>query len=184
MPILKRLYKKFRGKPAPRYLDNSLSRLLCKPWRKWIAQSIAPSCPFNCVRIWLNRLCGFKIGKRCFIGMRCYLDDMCFDLLEIGNHVTISYGVYFACHGFRQGHYPIRILDGTYIGMRASIISKTSKANPEEGVTIGPRARIGACTLVNRDVPPDTTAVGVPCRFLSSNEKFHRHDAHPHRSRI
>lgn len=26
--------------------------------------------------------------------MRCYLDDMCYDKIEIGNNVTISYGVF------------------------------------------------------------------------------------------
>lgn len=60
--------------------------------------------------------------------MKCYLDDMCYDLLEIGNNVTISYGVYFACHGKGQGHLPIIIEDGAYVGMRACVISK----NPEE----------------------------------------------------
>jgi hypothetical protein len=34
--------------------------------------------------------------------------------------------VYLACHGKNQGHYPIKIEDGVYIGMRASIISKNS----------------------------------------------------------
>ena len=58
--------------------------------------------------------------------MKCYLDDMCYDLLKIGNNVTISYGVYFACHGRNQGHYPIKIYDGAYVGMRANIISKNT----------------------------------------------------------
>ena len=71
-------------------------------------------------------MCGFKIGKHVFIGMRCYLDDMCYKLLTIGNNVTISYGVYFACHGKNQDHLPITIEDNVYIGMRASIISKST----------------------------------------------------------
>ena len=33
------------------------------------------------------------------IGMHCYMDDMYYDLMTIGNHVTISYGAYFAFHG-------------------------------------------------------------------------------------
>ena len=59
--------------------------------------------------------------------MRCYLDDMCYDLLRIGDNVIISYGVYFACHGKGQEHLPITVDDGAYIGMRASIISKNVK---------------------------------------------------------
>lgn len=96
--------------------------------------------------------------------MRCYLDDMCYDLMEIGNHVTISYGVYFACHGRNQGHYPIVIEDNAYIGMRAAIISK--KGLNSDGVRIGNHAIVGACSLVNRDVPANSIAVGVPCRII------------------
>ncbi len=82
--------------------------------------------------------------------MRCYLDDMCHKELIIGNNVTISYGVFFACHGKNQGHLPIVIEDDAYIGMRANIISRNS--NRESGVVIGKGAIIGACTLVNKNI--------------------------------
>ena len=99
-----------------------------KPIRKWLTNTLAANCPFNCVRIWLYKICGFKIGKNVFIGMKCYLDDMCYDLISIGNNVTISYGVYLACHGKNQDHYPIVINDNAYVGMRASIISKNKNS--------------------------------------------------------
>ena len=84
--------------------------------------------------------------------------------------MTISYGVYFACHGRNQGHYPITIEDGAYIGMRSSIISKkkTNVDGTKQGVVIGKKAIVGACTLVNVDIPDETTAVGVPCRIIES----------------
>jgi len=126
MKLLKYAYEKVCGKPAPYYYSYSILKIIGKPIRKFVAQCIAPNCVFNNLRILLYRLCGFKIGKHVFIGMKCYLDDMCYDLLTIGNNVTISYGVYFACHGKNQGHYPIKIEDGAYIGMRASIISKNT----------------------------------------------------------
>ena len=44
--------------------------------------------------------------------------------------------------------------------MQSSIISGKS------GVEIGEDAVIGACTLVNRDIPKGATAVGVPCRII------------------
>ena len=99
--------------------------------------------------------------------MRCYLDDMCHELLTIGSHVTISYGVYFAYHGRGQSHLPITIEDRAYIGMRASIISKT-KEGP--GVIIGRGAIVGACALVNQSIPPGKTAVGIPCRILDKTD--------------
>ena len=99
--------------------------------------------------------------------MKCYLDDMCYDLLEIGNNVTISYGVYFACHGKGQGHLPIVIEDGAYIGMRACVISKSNNADELRGVRIKRKAIVGACALVNKDIPEGATAVGVPCRIIN-----------------
>ena len=101
--------------------------------------------------------------------MHSYLDDMCYDLMTIGNNVTISYGVYFACHGKNQEHYPIKIEDGAYIGMRANIISKNKSS--KEGIIIGKNAIVGACSLVNCNVPDESTAVGIPCRIIDKNEK-------------
>lgn len=173
MNLLKVLYEKITGKRAPYYYNYSILTIIAKPIRKFVTQVLAPNCPFNIVRILLYRLCGFKIGKHTFIGMKCYLDDMCHDLLIIGNNVTISYGVYFACHGKGQGHVPIVIDDGAYIGMRANIISKNPH-NLAGGVHINKKAVIGACTLVNKDIPEGATAVGIPCRIihsLSSSEK-------------
>ena len=167
MKLLKFAYEKIKGQPAPYYYNYSMLTVIKKPIRKWVAQRLAPNCVFNNIRILLYRLCGFKIGKHVFIGMKCYLDDMCYDFLSIGDNVIISYGVYFACHGRNQGHYPIRVEDKAYIGMRANIISKNVDGT-ENGVCIGEGAVVGACALVNRNVPPGATAVGIPCRIIES----------------
>ena len=165
MKLLKKLYEKKNKKPAPYYYDYSIFRIITKPIRKWLTNKVASNCPFNCVRILIYRSCGFKIGKHVFIGMHSYLDDMCYDLMKIGDNVIISYGVYFACHGRNQGHYPIVVDDGAYIGMRASIISKNTDGS-ENGVRIGKNAVVGACALVNKDIPDGKTAVGIPCRIV------------------
>ena len=172
MRLLKFLYEKIKKKPAPYYYNYNLLTLVTKPIRKWMTNVVAANCPFHCVRIAIYRLCGFRIGRKTFIGMRCYLDDMCYDQLVIGNGCTISYGVFFSCHGRNQGHMPIVIEDNVYIGMRSSIISKNVDKQ-RHGVTIGNGAVIGACTLVNRDIPGDSTAVGVPCRIIKHGESDH-----------
>lgn len=169
MKLLKRLYEKTNKAPAPYYYDYSLFTVIAKPVRKWLTNTLAANCPFNCVRIWIYRLCGFRIGKNTFIGMKCYLDDMCHDLLTIGKNVTVSYGVYFACHGIDQAHLPITIDDNAYIGMRSSVISKNRNGSGG-GTHIGAGAIIGACALVNRDVPAGATAVGVPCRIIKNKD--------------
>lgn len=133
-----------------------------KPIRKWMIAVVIPTIPFNGIRILLYRINGIKIGKKCFIGMRCYLDDFCYDKIEIGNNVTISYGVYFACHGRKQGHNKVIIKDGAYIGMHCNIIA------PQE-IIIGENAIIGAASLINRSVAPGSTVVGVPGKPVVKN---------------
>lgn len=143
----------------PYYWKYSLWTVICKPIRKIFSAILIPTCPINSIRILMYRMCGYKIGKNTFIGMRCYLDDMCYDKIEIGNNVIISYGVFFACHGKNQLHNKISIMDGAYIGMRTTIIAKTD-------IVIGENAIIGACTLVNKSIPDGKTAIGIPCRII------------------
>ena len=127
MKYLKWVYEKVYQKKEPYYYDYSVGTIIMKPIRKWLTNVIAANCPFNCVRIFIYRRCGFKIGKHTFIGMRCYLDDM---------------------------------------GMRASVISKNCVQSG--GIKIGTHATVGACTLVNRNIPENASAVGVPCRIIVS----------------
>lgn len=167
MWLIRELYKVIFKRTPPYYFNYSIFTILMKPLRKWLTNTVAANCPFNCIRIAIYRLCGFKIGKHTFIGMKCYLDDMCYDLLTIGDHVIISYGVFFACHGKNQEHLPIRIEDHAYVGMRSNIISRNRDVSKRsQGITIGEHAVIGACTLVNCDIPGGMTAVGSPCRIL------------------
>lgn len=166
--ILKLYYKlKHPGtkdEDIPYYYKRSILGEIWHLTRKFICQNIAPNCVTNFMRVRLYRLCGFKIGKNVFIGMKCYLDDLCVDELEIGCNVIISYGVYFACHGPNQGHNRLVIKDGAYIGMRASVIVPND-------LEIGENAIVGAMTLVNKSIPAGKTAVGVPCRILEDKTK-------------
>ena len=98
------LWRKVYKEPPPYYCYYSLLTIILKPIRKWFSAVLIPTIPFSNLRVQCYRWCGYKIGKNTFIGMRCYLDDMCYDLIEIGDDVIISYGVFFACHGRKQGH--------------------------------------------------------------------------------
>lgn len=168
MTIAERLYRVThrkeikQGAEVPYFWKYSVTTIIAKPIRKFFSAVIIPAIPFEGVRMWSYRCCGYKIGKGSAIGMRCYLDDMCYDKIEIGDNVTISYGVYFACHGRKQGHNKIVIEDGVYIGMKACIVAR-------HPITIGQGAMIGACTLVNKSIPAEKVAVGVPARILNDN---------------
>ena len=78
MRLLKTIYEKTHNEPAPYYYNYSAKTIFLKPIRKWLTNTVAASCPFNCIRIAIYRMCGFEIGKGTFIGIKCYLDDMSF----------------------------------------------------------------------------------------------------------
>ena len=50
-----------------------------------------------------------------------------------------------------------------FIGTRATIIAT-------EDIEIGENAIVGAMTLVNRSIPPNSTAVGIPCRIIKNED--------------
>lgn len=164
MGIIKKLYKRRHPSVSE---DRIPARYNMSLWggikiiiRKWFSAVVIPTIPFNNLRVACYRLCGYKIGGGTFIGMRCYLDDLCYENIQIGNNVTISYGVYFACHGRRQAtRYKIVIKDGAYIGMRTSIIA------PHD-IEIGEKAIVGAASLVNRSVGKGEIVAGVPAKPL------------------
>lgn len=76
----------------------------------------------------------------------------------IGNNVTIFQNVTLGSDGKRgkQKSYPI-IEDGVTIYADSIILGK---------VRIGKNSVIGAKTLVNVDVPPNSIAVGTPCKII------------------
>ena len=94
---------------------------------------------------------GAKIGRRLFIdhGMGVVIGETA----EIGDDVTLFQGVTLGGTGKVKGKRHPTLDDRVTVGVGASILG---------AVTIGAGARIGGGAVVLRDVPPNTTAVGVP----------------------
>lgn len=97
-------------------------------------------------------------------------------LITIGDHVELSSGVSFVTHDgatwvFRnQDRYKdvirygkIDIKDNCFIGTRSIILP---------GVTIGPNSIVGACSLVRKDVEPNSVYAGIPARRICSLEEY------------
>ena len=53
----------------------------------------------------------------------------------------------------------ITIRKNAHIGFRAGILAR-------QDIVIGELCMIGAMSLVNKSIPADTTAVGVPCKVV------------------
>jgi acetyltransferase-like isoleucine patch superfamily enzyme len=92
------------------------------------------------------------------------MDDLEPGKTIIEDNVTISYGTYFSIHGRGQKHTSIHIKRCAYIGMRCNILSG------KEGIVIGENAIIGAGALVNKSIPDNAVAVGVPAKVIKYND--------------
>jgi bifunctional UDP-N-acetylglucosamine pyrophosphorylase / glucosamine-1-phosphate N-acetyltransferase len=91
------------------------------------------------------------VGERSHIGHFSYIGDA-----ELGKHVNIGAGT-ITCN------YDGKKKNRTVIGDDAFIGSDTMLIAP---VTIGARARTGAGAVVNKDIPSDSLAVGMPARVI------------------
>ncbi|HET8776827.1 MAG TPA: acyltransferase [Candidatus Limnocylindria bacterium] len=110
-----------------------------------------------------------KVGPKTWIGPFTMLDGS--GGLTIGAGCSISSGVHIYTHdtvrwAVSGGQVPaerdaVAIGDYTYLGSQ-TVVAK--------GVTIGDHVVVGACSFVNRDIPPYTVAVGVPCRPIGTVE--------------
>lgn len=96
-----------------------------------------------------------KIGKRFFIdhGMGVLIGATA----EIGDDVTLYKGVTLGGTSLGQGKRHPTIGNDVVIGTNASVLG---------AITIGDGARIGAGSVVVRDVPPKSTVVGIPGRIV------------------
>ena len=157
--IYKLTHKGVKDEDIPYWYKRSILGEILHLIRKGICQNIAPNCVLTPVRIALYRLCGFKIGKNVFIGMKCYFDDVCPENMIIEDEVGISYGVYFSCHGRKQGHHKIILRKDCHIGMRATILAR-------QDIEIGEKAMVGSMSFVNKSVPAYTTVAGVPAKII------------------
>jgi serine O-acetyltransferase len=102
---------------------------------------------------------GAQIGERLFIdhGMGVVIGETA----VIGSNVTIYHGVTLGGTGSGPGRRHPKVEDGAVIGAGAKVLG---------AITVGENAKIGANSVVLIDVPPFSTAVGIPCRINQPKE--------------
>lgn len=103
---------------------------------------------------------GAQIGKGLFIdhGMGVVIGETTI----IGNNVTLFQGVTLGGTGKERGKRHPTIGDNVVIGTGAKILGN---------IKIGDNVNVGANAVVIRDVPPNSTVVGVPGRVAKKEEK-------------
>ena len=107
-------------------------------------------------------LTGIEIHPGAVIGERFFIDHgmgvVIGETAIVGDDVTIYQGVTLGGTGKQRGKRHPTVGNGVVIGAGAKILG---------AVTIGDGAKIGGGAVVLKDVPPYTTAVGVPARAVA-----------------
>jgi serine O-acetyltransferase len=121
------------------------ARLLSQITRFWTGVEIHP---------------GARIGRRVFIdhGMGVVIGETSI----VGDDVTLYQGVTLGGTGKEVGKRHPTLRNGVFVGNNANILGN---------IIIGEHSRVGAGSVVVRDVPPDSTVVGVPAHIVYQGGK-------------
>ncbi|RDI39031.1 serine O-acetyltransferase [Falsibacillus pallidus] len=98
---------------------------------------------------------GAKIGRRFFIdhGMGVVIGETC----EIGDNVTVYQGVTLGGTGKEKGKRHPTLQDNVLVATGAKVLGS---------ITIGENSKIGAGSVVLKNVPKNSTVVGIPGRVV------------------
>ena len=107
-------------------------------------------------------LTGIEIHPGATIGRGLFIDHgmgvVVGETSEIGDNVTMYQGVTLGGTGQERGKRHPTIGDNVMIGVGAKILG---------AITVGENSKIGAGAVVLNDVPPNSTAVGVPAKVVT-----------------
>lgn len=130
--------------------------LWTKNW-KWLARWLST------VSRWLTGIeihPGAKIGRRFFIdhGMGVVIGETA----EVGDDVTLYHGVTLGGTTWNKGKRHPTLEDGVVVGAGAKVLGP---------ILIGKNARVGSNAVVTKPVPEGATAVGIPGRIITQEQK-------------
>ncbi len=117
-----------------------------------------------------------------YIAPSVYFDGTNYELIHIGDNVTISMEVMILCHDYtlttafsttgrrierHEGEpnfrKPVKIGNNCFIGARASLLP---------GTVIGDNCIIGACAVVKGTIPEGSIVIGNPARIIGKTEEY------------
>ena len=121
--------------------------------------------PHKCLRTFFHKLRGLDIGRNVEIGYDCLFGGVNPSGIHLEDNVVVSARTVILDHD--NAYYytfdgdvvcgDVRIREGSFIGIGCVIYP---------GVTIGPRAIVGALSFVKSDIPPFCVAAGQPARVV------------------
>ena len=105
-----------------------------------------------------------KFGKRCSPGSSPFQYIQGTNGIELGDNVQLAPGVQIISANHDHNDYdkvlpskPVKIGSNSWVGSNAVILP---------GVEIGENVTIGAGSIVTKDIPANTVAVGNPCKVI------------------
>ncbi|MEX1146822.1 MAG: serine O-acetyltransferase [Sphingomonadales bacterium] len=111
-------------------------------------------------------LTGIEIHPGAVIGAGCFIDHgsgvVVGETAELGRDVTLYQGVTLGGTSLEKGKRHPTLEDGVIVGAGAKVLGP---------IVIGRNARVGSNAVVIRDVPADTTVIGIPAREVQPRGK-------------
>ncbi|HTX76543.1 MAG TPA: serine O-acetyltransferase, partial [Terracidiphilus sp.] len=109
-------------------------------------------------------LTGIEIHPGATVGRRVFIDHgagvVIGETAVVGDDVTLYQGVTLGGTGHEHGKRHPTLRHGVFVGSNAQILGN---------ICIGENSRVGAGSVVLRDVPPNSTVVGVPAHIVYQN---------------
>lgn len=113
---------------------------------------------------------GLKVGRNFSMQSSCIIDEEYCWLISIGDDVTLAKKVYIIAHdsstklelGYRKIGL-VKIGDKTFIGAGCTVLAN---------VKIGANVIIGAGSLVSKDIPDNSIAVGIPAKVIGNTDDY------------
>jgi len=102
---------------------------------------------------------GARIGRRFFIDHGCGV--VIGETAEVGDDVTLYHGVTLGGTSWSKGKRHPTLGNGVVVGTGAKILGP---------ITLGHHAKVGANSVVIRDVPDRSTVVGIPAKIVQGKK--------------
>lgn len=151
-----KIYRTYRNAFISRFLMESfiMTPISVRKWRPWLVRRM-----------------GAHVGKNVAIGDHVRIDSGHADMIYIEDYVQLTGGCRVLAHkrdlidyhvgdnaaDFGYKVEPVRLCKGCQIGMESMIMP---------GVTVGEGAIVGAGSLISKDIPAWTIAVGRPAKVV------------------